>query len=86
MQLAFELGIPAAIFLVLAIAAVAVRCLWGVYNRRRDIAYPALAIAATVLVGAHALINSSLQVPAVTALFALMLGIGYSQSWKTQHS
>jgi len=86
LQLAFELGIPAAIMLVLAIAAVALRCLWGVYTRRRDIAYPALATAAAVLVGAHALTDSSLQVPATAALFAFILGLGYSQCWKTQNS
>jgi O-antigen ligase/polysaccharide polymerase Wzy-like membrane protein len=86
LQLAFELGIPAAIFLVLAIVAVALRCLWGVYSRRRDIAYPALATAAAVLVGAHALTDSGLQVPATAALFAFILGLGYSQCWKTQNS
>jgi O-antigen ligase len=86
LQLAFELGIPAAIFLVLAIAAVALRCLWGVYTRRRDIAYPALAAAAAVLVGAHALTDSSLQVPATAALFSFVLGLGYSQCWKTQNT
>jgi len=86
LQLTFELGLPAAILLVLAIAAVAARCLWGVYTRRRDIAYPALAASATILVGAHALIDSSLQVPAIAALLAFILGLGYSQSWKTANS
>jgi O-antigen ligase len=86
LQLAFELGLPAAVLLVLSIAAVAARCLLGVYNRRRDIAYPALAVAAAILVGAHALIDSSLEVPAIAALLALILGLGYSQSWKTQNS
>lgn len=81
LQLAFELGLPAATLLVLAIAAVALSCLAGVYRRRRDIVYPAFAVAAAALVGTHALIDFSLQIPAVAALLAFILGLGYSQSW-----
>lgn len=81
LELAFELGLPAAILLATAVAAVAVRCLLGVYARRRDIAYPALGAAAAALAGAQALMDFSVQVPAVAALFAFILGLGYSQAW-----
>ncbi len=83
LELAFELGLPAATLLVLATATIALSCLAGVYRRRRDIVYPAFAVAAAALVGAHALIDFSLQIPAVAALLAFILGLGYSQSWSS---
>jgi O-antigen ligase len=81
LELAFELGLPAASLLLLAIAAVGVRCLVGVFRRRRDIVYPALAVAASTLAGAQALVDFSLQVPATAALFSFLLGLGFSQAW-----
>ncbi len=81
LELAFDLGLPATALLVLAIAVVGVRCLAGVYIRRRDIAYPALGVAAAALAGAQALVDVSMQTPAVAALLAFILGLGYSQSW-----
>jgi O-antigen ligase len=81
LELAFDLGLPASLFLIAAILAIAVACLAGVYRRRRDVVYPALAVAAAVLVGAHALVDFSLQMPAVAAFLAFLLGLGYSQSW-----
>lgn len=81
MELAFDLGLPAAGLLLLAIGSVALRCLIGVYGRRRDIVYPALAVAATSVAAAQALTDFSLQVPATAALLAFILGLGYSQSW-----
>jgi len=83
LELAFELGLPAAAALVLSIAATSLICFFGLYRRRRDIAYPSLAAAATALVGADGLVNFSLQLPAVAMLFSFILGIGYSQSWSS---
>ncbi len=82
LEAAFELGIPAAALLLAGIACVAVRCALGIRRRRRDWHYPALAVAATALVGAHALVDFSLQIPAVAALYAAILAIGYAQSWR----
>jgi O-antigen ligase len=81
LEIVFDLGLPAACLLVLAIAAVGARCLAGVYIRRRDIAYPALGVAAATLAGAQTLTDVSIQAPAVAALLAFLLGLGYSQSW-----
>jgi O-antigen ligase len=81
LELAFDLGLPAASLLLLAVVAVGLRSLYGVYSRRRDIVYPALGTAAMTLAGAQALIDFSLQTPAAAALLAFMLGLGYSQSW-----
>jgi O-antigen ligase len=86
LEIAFDLGLPAASLLLLALLAVALRCLYGVYSRRRDIVYPALAVGAAALAGAQALIDFSLQIPATSALLAFILGLGYSQSWTSSDS
>jgi hypothetical protein len=80
LRLAFELGIPAAALLILAIAWTGVRCALGIYARRRDIVYPALGAAAAVTAGAYGLVSSG-PGPAVATLLAFILGMGYSQSW-----
>jgi len=77
---AFELGIPAALALYAAIAGVALTCWRGVRHRHRDWVYPALGVAASLLVGIHALFDFSLQIPAVALLYAFILGIACAQS------
>ncbi len=56
----------------------------GVRRRRRDVIYPSVGLAAAILVGTHSLVDFSLQIPAVAATFALILGIGCAQSWSTR--
>ena len=77
---ALELGLPAALALNLAILWLAAICFRGVRERRRDRAYPALGVAATLLVGLHALVDFSLQIPAVAVLYAFMMGLAIAQS------
>ena len=81
LELAFELGIPIAAVLVVAVAWAALLCLRGVLRRSRDRLVPALAFAAAVLVGVHALADFSIQIPAVAYAFAALLGVGIAQSW-----
>lgn len=76
----FELGILPAGALFLSIMWVAAGCLQGLWQRQRNWQYPAIGFAATVLVGAHALVDFSLQIPAVAYTFALLLGAAYAQS------
>ena len=80
---AFELGIPAALLLYGALAGVALTCWRGVRRRRRDWVYPATGVAAAVLVGTHAMVDVSVQIPAVAMLFALILGIACAQSYSS---
>ena len=81
---ALELGVPAAIALNAAILLLAGIALRGVQIRKRDWAIAGIGIAATVLVGLHALVDFSLQIPAVAVLYAFMLGIAVAQSWSTR--
>ncbi len=84
LELAAEIGIPAAAQLVFAVLWCVGLCLVGIFRRRRDVIYPIVAVAASVLVGLHALVDFSLQIPAVAALYAAILGLGVAQSWSTE--
>lgn len=74
------LGIPAALVLWGSIAAVAIRCVRGSVTRRRDWACPGAAAAAVTVVAVHSLVDFSLQMPAVAATCAALLGMGHAQS------
>ena len=80
---ALELGVPAAALLDLSILLLAVACVEGVRRRNRQKLLPALGVAATVLVGMHALVDFSLQIPAVSILFAYLMGLAVSQSHRS---
>ncbi|WP_421866565.1 O-antigen ligase family protein [Parvibaculum sp.] len=77
---ALELGIPAALCLNLSILLLAVEALRGLW-RRRDRTAPAIGVAATVLVAVHSLFDFSLQMPAVAAFYAFILGIAVAGAW-----
>ncbi len=77
---ALELGLPAALALNLTIFWLAFICFRGVRERRHNRAYPALGVAATLLVGLHALVDFSLQIPAVAVLYAFIMGLALAQS------
>jgi len=78
---ALELGIVAASALTLAVAYLAIMCLRGIRRRRQDIFYPAVGVGASVLVGAHSLVDFSLQIPAVATTYAFLMGLACAQSW-----
>jgi O-antigen ligase len=84
LEAAFELGLPAALLIAAAIGYIAMQCCVGVFRRRRDAVYPALAAAATVQLAAHSLVDFSLQMPAIAATFAFVLGLGYAQAWSSR--
>jgi O-antigen ligase len=79
---ALELGLPAAVLLTASVGALFLRCLIGVVVRRRDAIYPAIGASATVLVAGHALVDFSLQIPAIAATYALIMGAAVAQSWR----
>ena len=81
----FEMGVPAALALFAALGGLVIRCWRGVKRRHRDWAFPALGLAASVLVGVHALVDFSLQLPAVAILYACIMGIACAQSRGTVH-
>ena len=76
----FELGYVPAIALFAVFGVLAIMCMKGLWVRRRNWIYPALGVAATLLVGIHSLVDFSLQIPAVAYLYALIMGGAVAQS------
>jgi O-antigen ligase len=83
LELALGLGIPAAIAWVFALAWLLATCVRGVFHRRRRRVYALAAVSATMLVAFHSLFDFSLQIPAVSILFATVMGIGLAQSFRS---
>jgi hypothetical protein len=77
---ALEQGMPAAALLVLAFAALFLRCLTSVRVRGRAALDPCIEVGATVLVAANSAVDFSLQIPAATANYALIMGVAVAQS------
>jgi len=82
---ALELGLPAAVALFAVFAGFLVLCAMGIRRRRRDAVYPCVGFAATALVAVHASIDFSLQIPAVTATYMLIMGAACAQCWSSRH-
>ena len=81
---ALELGLPAALALWSSIGWLALICLGAFRRRYTAWIYGWAGACATLLVGVHAAFDFSLQIPAVAVLYAVILGIGCSQSWSRQ--
>lgn len=81
LETAVELGIPAALGLLLATGWMVAICAMGAFTRSRDRILPAVAFSAAVLVGIHSLLDFSIQIPAVQYTFAALLGMGVAQSF-----
>jgi O-antigen ligase len=80
----FELGLLQASALFIALFLAALMCLRGVWMRRKHWIYPAIGFSASVLVGAHALVDFSLQIPAVAFTYALIMGAAVGQALPTR--
>jgi O-antigen ligase len=79
---AVELGIPAAVALTLGIGWFAMLCGRGFRRRNRDTIFPRIGLAAASLVAVHATMDFTLEVPAGTATFCLLMGCAVAQSWR----
>ena len=80
LEFAAGLGLPAAIAFWTALLWLNTLCLKGVRQRRRNRLYSLAAIGATVLVAVHSTVDFSLQLPAVSLLYATLLGLGVAQA------
>ncbi|WP_191059138.1 O-antigen ligase family protein [Geminicoccus harenae] len=75
-----EIGIPATILLYGAMAILFGACLRGLFRRRRDRVFTLAAVGATLLVGLHALVDFSIQMPAIAMFYTAILAIGCAQA------
>jgi O-antigen ligase len=77
---ALELGIPAALLILVALLAIAERSLTGLRRRRRARLFPVLGLAVLIVVALHSTVDFSLEIPAVGVTFAALMGITCAQS------
>jgi hypothetical protein len=78
-----ELGIPAALALVLGCAALLWLSALGVWRRRRNVVYACTGIGATLLVASDAVVGSSLRDPAISLIWCAMMGIACAQALRS---
>lgn len=78
----FELGLPAAFLFYGVLLAIALAVLRGALVRRRNRHIPRFAIAVIAAGAFHAFFDFSLQIPAIAALFAFVLGLGWAQAFR----
>ena len=86
LETALELGIPAFLCLLAAIAVAGRMCWRACRTRQQSQTYPAVGIAVLAQLSAHSLIDFSLQIPAVALTFTFLLAIGCAQSWSSRQS
>jgi len=84
LELLMELGLVATFLLYLSVIIILTRCVIGLVRRRRNQIYPAVALAATALLGLHGIVDFSLQMPALAATYAFLLGLGFAQSFSSE--
>jgi O-antigen ligase len=78
------LGIPVALTLFAGLATIVFRCGRAVITRRRDRLAPVAALAATVIMALHALVDFSIQIEGIALTYAALLGAGLAQSWSSR--
>lgn len=78
----FELGLLAAVAMYLALFWIGLQIWLGIGRRERLKAIPALGIAAMAAGGLHAVVDFSLQMPAVAGFFAFLLGLAWACSFR----
>jgi O-antigen ligase len=74
------LGLPFGLMLVASVVLLVLRCVKGAMVRRENELIPCVAASVGFLLGAHALVDFSLQMQAVAITFMAMLGAGVAQS------
>lgn len=85
-EVIMDLGWIAGSCLILACVFPVFRCMIGAMRRQKGQIFPILALSMACLLGAQAVIDFTIQIPAIAALFAYWLGLGYGQSWSSQQA
>jgi O-antigen ligase len=74
------LGVLFGTLLIACVVVLVWNCVKGAWTRQRGATVPAIAGSISFLVGAHALVDFSLQLQAVTLTYMAVLGAGVAQS------
>ena len=78
---AFEFGLPAAGAFYLCLLLITLHIRAGTIKRSRNRAYSCFALGCIAIAATHSLFDFSLQMPAIAAVFAVILALGWSQSF-----
>jgi O-antigen ligase len=73
------LGLLFGAMLIACVVILVLDCVKGARTRKRGATIPAIAASVSFLVGAHALVDFSLQIQAVTLTYMAVLGVGVAQ-------
>jgi len=84
LEIASEMGLPAATLIALAWIVMLLVLLRGVVNRRRDVAIPLAAAAIASLSLSHSCIDFTLQIPGFSIPMFALMGAGLAQSFRTR--
>ena len=82
-EFASEAGLLAVLALLVIGGWLAAAYVRGTLHQRRDAVYPALSLAALVLVGTQAFVDFGVQMPAVATTLAAILATGFAHAWPT---
>lgn len=86
LELAFELGLPATILLCLALILIGLQVAYGALTRQRHSVVPLAGIGCASAAALHSVFDFSLQIPAIAAAFAFIMGLAWVQSFSTRPS
>jgi O-antigen ligase len=84
LEFAAGVGLPAALLWWSSCLLIAGRCLFGAIRRHKNRIYPAAAAAAAILMAIHASVDFPLQIPAVSLMFSVIMGVGYAQAFSSR--
>lgn len=84
LEFVMGVGVPAAALWFLAFALLTLCCLRGIFRRQRRRLYALTAVGGLALVAFHSIFDFSLQMPAVSVLFAILFGVGIGQAHSTR--
>jgi O-antigen ligase len=84
LEYALEIGVPATVALMLAVGWIVLLCFSSVRRHRRAAYLPCLGVAATVLACAHGAVDHGVQIPAVAATYAAILGAACAQAFRLE--
>jgi len=79
LELTLELGLPAAAAMLLALAWLVGLCVRELRARRRGAIFPCIAVAVTVQLGLHSLVDFSMQVPSLMVAYMILLACGLTR-------
>ncbi|MCH7554888.1 MAG: O-antigen ligase family protein [Proteobacteria bacterium] len=85
LEFAFEAGVPAFALMIGLLGGLVALCLHGIWKRRENRLFPCIGVAAAALVASHAVVDFSIQIPAVAIVFATLLGVASAQSLRRRN-